>query len=133
MEKSIYFNTKKLIRFFLIAIFIGGTLTLLQRFYDKKRHADYSEITYTDKIEGVVENKEIIHRGYIVYVDLKGGEKRYFINAQNQDYKKKDIRFCYFLQKGDSIYKKGDNDSISVFRKNTLSYFILGKNINDAY
>lgn len=133
MEKSIYFNTKKLIRFFLIAIFIGGILTLLQRFYDKKRHADYSEITYTDKIESVVENKEIIHRGYIVYVDLKGGEKRYFNNAQNQGYKKKDSRFCYFLQKGDSIYKKGDNDSIFVFRKNTLSYFILSKNINDVY
>lgn len=60
---------------------------------------------------------------------MENNEKLHFAESSSKEHNE----FCDFIQKGDSIYKKGDNDSISVFRKNTLSYFILGKNINDAY
>ena len=113
-------------KYYIFLIIIGAVFFLFIYFltnnYQSEKDESYKRITYTDKIAGMLEKIDD-NRG-VLYIDLSKGIK-FSIGAstRNYNYNRNDI--WGFLNKGDSIVKPANTDTIYVIRKGIVYFFVI--------
>lgn len=126
---------KKEILVLVIMMFFASVLLVMIFFKttdeSKERMAKYPSLDNQITIEGNIVHVEV-ELGYnkgARYVDLSNGSCfRTVYPTFNYAYQP--YEFDTFLQVGDSISKKAENDTIFIYRKNYEYYFVLNKIIN---
>ncbi len=109
----------------MVAIFIL-TINQMDRYWEKKTK-DYVKLETKDQLSGTINN--IFDSQGISYIMINDSSKYLLIHSRNYLYEPSWLDA--FLQKGDSIVKYPESDSLFVFRENIKYLFILGKYLNE--
>lgn len=108
-------------------IIIAGCLYVKTAFksfnYLHRKNKEYTLIKSTDKVVGVIDSV-YPDRG-VSFIKFTDSTKICFDYGENKMYTKNWL--CEFLQKGDSIIKYENRDTLFVFRKSKKFYFIIGQ------
>ncbi|QIK55605.1 hypothetical protein G7051_15115 [Dysgonomonas sp. HDW5B] len=127
-------NKKEII--ILVIMMFWGFVLLVMIFFkttyeSKERMARYPSLDNQITIEGNIIRIEV-ELGYnkgARYVDLSNGS-RFRTVYPTFNYTYQPYEFDTFLQLGDSISKRAENDTILIYRNNKKYYFVLNKEIN---
>lgn len=126
-HKSILAFTGILFVFSLWGISVFESETTVQ-----EKQKEYPLRNMQDLIEGIITYKEVSLTAFdkgALYLELNDKFKfRLITTTMNFSYNPRDIGD--FLQVSDSIYKRAENDTIFIYRKNCEYYFVLHKIIN---
>lgn len=120
--------------FVLIVLFVGipiilgfGYLYVKSSFilldFLQRKNKEYTMVETKDNINGIILSVYSDRGGS--FVEFKDTSKIWFEVSENRDYDK--YLLCDFLQPNDSLSKKADNDTLSIYRGTELFYFILGR------
>jgi hypothetical protein len=112
----------------IIPMILGYLLVIVpKRKIDEEKLKKYQSIKYKDKLCGSIINiRDIRGHSYVTFTD---SSKKCLIHSRNYNYPEPWLNG--FLQIGDSLVKKSDNDTLNIYRQGTQYYFVLGKDIGE--
>lgn len=102
-------------------IYVKSSFRLLD--FLQRKNKEYTMVETKDQINGIVLTMYSDRGGS--FVKLKDSLKIWFEVSENKDYDK--YLLCDFLQPNDSLIKNVNNDTLFIYRKNELFFFVLGR------
>jgi len=135
IQKIFFFCKKHII---LLVLFVGipiiilfsaiFTKALLKLTYDsQKEFRKYSLIDTKPELAGVI-SSEFAYRGFS-YITMKDSVKIFFEYSRNDKYQP--YALCFFLQSNDSLFKRANSDTLTIYRSKQKFYFLLGGRIRN--
>jgi hypothetical protein len=102
-------------------IYVKSSFKLLD--FLQQKNKNYDMVVTKDKINGVVHSVYSDRGGS--FVQFNDSIKMWFEVSENKKYNK--YLLCDFLQPNDSLIKNPNNDTLFIYRKKELFFFVLGR------
>ena len=111
-----------------VSIVMGTIIVIGHHIYWTKKKDKYHRIERGSDGKGVV--KDVFTDHGAAYITLKDESKHVTVHTtRNFDYSP--AALIDFIQRGDSIVKPLNNDTLYVYRKQSVYYFVIGQWINE--
>lgn len=120
-----FFDRYKIVVIIISIIIVVVVFFFLKISEDKEEIIKYPVLNSSEKVQGVVVDKQKIIRGYQTRVILNNGQRHNINNSENYNYTR-NSRLCDFLIEGDSIYKQNNSDTLFIYRKEKEYVYLIG-------